>query len=211
MNCASCGVENDPSNRFCNSCGGRLAAACPACGTPQSDGARFCASCGHQLTGTPASGPQQDASTAELPVKTIEFLGKVSIFGNLKAEVLSDIATRLQLVSIDEGPIFREGDAVDGLYVISAGKAKVTKPAEGGGPEAVLAILGEGDSFGEVGLVDGLPRSAGVAAMMPMECYFLGRAAFLKVLEANPEMAISMLPALASMVRNADDWVSRTI
>jgi CRP-like cAMP-binding protein len=47
--------------------------------------------------------------------------------------------------------------------------------------------------------------------MEPMECYYLGRADFLNVLEANPEMAISMLPALAWMVRNADDWVSRTI
>jgi CRP-like cAMP-binding protein len=144
-------------------------------------------------------------------VKTIEFLGRVPIFRNLSPRALENIATQLQMVSVAEGAIFREGDSVDGLYVINSGKAKVTKPAEGGGPEAVLAILGEGDSFGEVGLVDGLPRSANVSAMEPMECYYLGRAAFLSALGTSPEIAVGMLPALASMVRNADEWVSRTI
>ena len=189
---------------------------CPDCGGPQPQGARYCVDCGNPLAGAESSAQDSPPkspliSTGPRPVKTIEFLGNVPIFTNLKPDVLGYVTTQMLLISVAEGPIFREGDAVDGLYVINAGKAKVTTSAEGGGSEAVLAILGEGDSFGEVGLVDGLPRSANVIAMGPMECFYLGRAVFLTVLDAHPEMAISIIRALASMVRNADEWVSRTI
>ena len=76
---------------------------------------------------------------------------------------------------------------------------------------AVLTILRQGNSFGEIGLIDGLPRSAGVSAMGTVECYFLPRAEFLAALEENPEIALGMLPALAAMVRNADQWIARSI
>ena len=75
----------------------------------------------------------------------------------------------------------------------------------------MLAILSQGDSFGEIGLIDGLPRSADVTAMNAVECYILERDDYLAVLEQHPEMARSMLEALASMVRNADAWLARTI
>ena len=90
--------------------------------------------------------------------------------------------------------------------------AKVTKGAtETAGVEAVLAILREGDSFGELSLIDGQPRSANVAAMVPMECYFLPRDAFLLALRESPQITYVLLTALAGMVRNADQWVAQLI
>ena len=105
-----------------------------------------------------------------------------------------------------------DNDAADGLYIVKSGMAKVTKSsADAAGVEAVLAILRKGNSFGELSLIDGLPRSANVAAMGPMECYFLPRDAFLLALKEAPEIALGMLPALASMVRSADQWVAQLI
>jgi CRP-like cAMP-binding protein len=75
----------------------------------------------------------------------------------------------------------------------------------------VLAILGQGHSFGEIGLLDGLPPSANVTAMESMECYFLSRDAFLTALEQNPEIAVGLLRVLAGMVRSADQWIAQLL
>jgi len=145
--------------------------------------------------------------------QTVEFLSKVDLFKEVKGESLERLAGQIRLVALSEGEIiFREDEPADGLYIIKSGMAKVTKWAtESEGVAAVLSILRQGNSFGEIGLIDGLPRSAGVSAMGPVECYFLPRAEFLAALEENPEIALGMLPALAAMVRNADQWVAQSI
>ena len=74
-----------------------------------------------------------------------------------------------------------------------------------------MAILGKGDCFGEIGLIDGLPPSADVTAMEAMECYFLARDTFLLALEENPEIALGMLPGLGTMVRSADQWIAQLL
>lgn len=71
-----------------------------------------------------------------------------------------------------------------------------------------MAVLRRGDCFGEIGLIDGLPPSANVTAMEPMECHFLAREAFWAALEEGPEIALGMLPGLAHMARNAHQWIA---
>ena len=88
--------------------------------------------------------------------------------------------------------------------------AQVTKPAGGGDLAVDLATLSQGESFGEIGLIDGLPRSATVTAIEPMTCYFLPRPVFLTAVSEDPEIALGMLPAPAAMVRNADE-IAQTI
>ena len=145
--------------------------------------------------------------------QTVEFLSNVDLFKELKGEALERLAGQVRLVALSEGEIFfREDEPADGLYIIKSGMAKATKWAtESEGVAAVLSILRQGNSFGEIGLIDGLPRSAAVSAMGPVECYFLPRTEFLAALEENPEIALGMLPALAAMVRNADQWVAQSI
>ena len=97
------------------------------------------------------------------------------------------------------------------MYIIKSGVAKVTRSSENWEAEAVLAILRQGDCFGEIGLIDGLPPSANVTAMESMECYFLAREAFLTALEENPKIALGMLPSLGQMVRAAGQWIARLL
>ena len=145
--------------------------------------------------------------------QTMEFLSKVDLFREVKGEALERLASQMRLVSLSEGQLFfKEEEPADGFYIIKSGMAKVTKWAtDSEGVSAVLSILRQGNSFGEIGLIDGLPRSAGVSAMGPVECYFLPRTEFLAALEENPEIALRMLPTLAAMVRNADQWVAQSI
>lgn len=145
-------------------------------------------------------------------METVEFLSGIDIFKNLQPGGLERLAGQMTQVSFPAGNIIRDNDAADGLYIIKTGNVKVTKSAaESAGVEAVLAILRQGNSFGELSLIDGLPRSANVTAMGPVECYFLPRAAFLLSLREDPVLARGMLIALAGMVRSADQWVSQLI
>ena len=109
-------------------------------------------------------------------------------------------------------PVIRDNDDADGLYIVKSGMLKVSKgSAETLGIEAVLAILRPGNSFGEISLLDGLPRSGNVVALGPTVCYFLPRDAFMLMLKETPEIAFALLPALASMVRSADQWVAQLV
>ena len=144
--------------------------------------------------------------------ETTDFLAKVELFKSLPEADLQRLAAQMRQISLPQGDIIRDRDASDGLYIVKSGMAKVTKGAtETAGVEAVLAILREGNSFGELSLIDGQPRSANVTAMGPMECYFLPRDAFLVALRENPQITYVLLTALAGMVRNADQWVAQLI
>ncbi len=148
-----------------------------------------------------------------------EFLGKIGLFKNLAPQGLAGLAAKMNLVYFPEGHLVRHASrletpdnaGLDGLHIIKSGSAKVTTPSAGGEIEAVIAILREGNWFGEISLIDGLPPSADVTSMTTMACYFLPRAAFLEALSEHPEIAVSMLPCLSSMVRSADQWISQLL
>ena len=156
---------------------------------------------------------------AESLGEKIRFLGKIELFKELPREALEQLASETRIVYHPKGYRIRNtardsnGDtsSIDGLYVIKSGAAKVTKISEYGDTEAVVAILGNGNWFGEIGLIDGLSPSANVIAMSPMASFFLPRESFLKALNKNPEIAVAMLPALGNMVRTADQWISQLL
>ena len=114
------------------------------------------------------------------PLTTADALGDIPIFRYLDRWVVERLADQMSMIACPGGPIVHEGDSGDGLYIIKSGTVKVTKSVTGDRPEAVLAFLHDGDSFGEIQLIDGLPRSASVIAMEPVECYVLGPGPFSK-------------------------------
>ena len=150
-------------------------------------------------------------ASKENRVDIAEFLLQVDLFKHLKPEILQGLGSRMRMVYLLEGHIIQDSGPPGGLYIIESGMAKVTKAAERGEAEAVLAILKPGSSFGEISLIDGLPSSANVTTMEPTWCYYLPRETFLAALEESPEIAVGMLPALASMVRNADQWIAQLL
>ena len=145
----------------------------------------------------------------------LKFLRGVELFGDIREDVLTKFAAETHLVHLPRGHLVRDTRrdtaSVDGLYILKSGIAKVTRSSQSWEAEAVLAILHRGQCFGEIGLIDGLPPSANVATMEPMECYFLPRQAFTAALQENPEIALGMLPALANTVRSADQWIAELL
>src|SRR6476646_3191308 len=92
-------------------------------------------------------------------------LARIPLLKDVAPEALGTLARSLRRRSYRRGEvIFHQGDPGDTLHLVQEGRVKVVLPSETG-DEAVLAILGPGDCFGELALLDGERRSASVVAM----------------------------------------------
>jgi len=103
--------------------------------------------------------------------------------------LVSDVRSRLHSVAertFKAGDVvFREGDFPDRLYLIGRGEAEVMKETRGG-PPAVLARLGPGEFFGEIGIMANTPRSATVRAATDLETLSIHRDNFAPLLSYLP-------------------------
>src|SRR2546428_3418788 len=100
-------------------------------------------------------------------------------------------------------PIMAGGDATDSLYIVLSGRLKVMM-SDSEGKEVILAILGPGEFFGEMGLIDDSPRSASVVAMESCELLSVTKRDFKKCLAENFEMSMAVMRGLVRRLREAD-------
>ena len=95
------------------------------------------------------------------------------------------------------------GDPSDALYIVISGRLKVTI-SDKEGREAILAILNQGDFFGEMGLIDQAPRSATVVTIESCELLTITRTDFMKCLQKNFDLAMNVIRGLVERLREAD-------
>ena len=94
-------------------------------------------------------------------------LRNVGLFGALSDPVLEDLATSLAVITPSAGDyVFREGEPARDMFVVLSGEMEVLK-GTATGAESRVALLGPGDWFGEMSIVDIQPRSASVRALAP--------------------------------------------
>ncbi|HEX3865149.1 MAG TPA: Crp/Fnr family transcriptional regulator, partial [Gemmatimonadaceae bacterium] len=94
----------------------------------------------------------------------------------------------------------------DSLFVVREGRVKVVLIGEDG-REVILGVLGVGDHFGELALIDDGPRSAHVIAMEDSNLLVLRRDDFRRRVEQTPGIAWSLLTELSRRLRRADDKI----
>ena len=102
--------------------------------------------------------------------------------------------------------IFRQGDPGTCLYLISSGVVKITRQHTDG-REIILALLGVGDVFGELALLDGETRSADAIVQAASEVLVLDREPFLDYLDKHAKVAARLLATLSRRLRHTDDLV----
>jgi CRP/FNR family cyclic AMP-dependent transcriptional regulator len=95
------------------------------------------------------------------------------------------------------------GDATDSLYIVLSGRLKVMM-SDADGKEVILSILGPGEFFGEMGLIDDAPRSATVVAIESCELLSIAKRDFKKCLAENFEMTMAVMRGLVRRLREAD-------
>jgi CRP/FNR family cyclic AMP-dependent transcriptional regulator len=129
------------------------------------------------------------------------YLDKVELFAGLDPSQLEALAQGARLRTFQHGTIVvNEGDDAHGMFVVQSGSLKCFLMDENG-REVTLSLLGPGEYFGELALLDEAPRSASVIAMERSELLQIPRPTFLALLDANPACMHILLRNLVGRVR----------
>ena len=131
-------------------------------------------------------------------------LKAVPLFASFPEEQLRLITTLVTRKSTPRSTtIMAGGDPTDHLYIVLSGRLKVMM-SDAEGKEVILSILGPGEFFGEMGLIDDEPRSATVVTIEPCELLSIAKRDFKKCLADNFEMAMAVMRGLVRRLREAD-------
>ncbi len=144
-------------------------------------------------------------------MSTADFLLTVPLFKSLGVTEVANFAQLAREKSYPRGSVILfEDDPGDSLFVVREGRVKVVLVAEDG-REVILGILGIGEHFGELSLIDDEPRSAHVVAMEDSTLLVLRRDEFRRRVEQNPAVAWALLMGLSRRLRRADEKIGSLV
>jgi CRP-like cAMP-binding protein len=138
---------------------------------------------------------------------TIEMLQGMPLFAGLSKRELQTIAQITEQRRYDRYQvIIKAGDRGTALFLLTSGIVRVTV---GGslGKELILGVLYPQDFFGEMALLDGLPRSATVTALEESEVLVISQKDFLECIRKVPQVAAKMIVTLSLRLRQTDQKV----
>jgi CRP-like cAMP-binding protein len=134
-----------------------------------------------------------------------DLLARCELFAGLGPDLLARVASSSHTeVAVRNQVLFREGDPADDLYVVRNGRVAVVKRADAG-RESVVALIGAGEVFGELGLFDGGGRSADARAIEPTDLVVLPYPALREALGASPAALWALLALLTERLRATDE------
>jgi CRP/FNR family cyclic AMP-dependent transcriptional regulator len=132
------------------------------------------------------------------------FLRRVPLFSGLNEQQLETLAAGSARRSFPKGrTIVAEGEPSQSMYILLAGRAKVQR-SDSEGKEVILAVLGSGEFFGEMSLIDDAPRSASVITLESCEFMAVSKDAFKSMLQQSPDVAMAVMRGLVRRLREAD-------
>jgi CRP-like cAMP-binding protein len=138
-------------------------------------------------------------------------LADSDVFGSLTDDELDRLIAYGNVVRHPKSrSILQKGDAGDSLMVVLSGRVKISNVSTEG-KEAVLNLIEPGQSFGELALFDGKPRSADATAIEPTELFVLRRADVLAFIERHPEVAFRTIGVLCERVRRTSELLEESI
>src|SRR6185503_13084051 len=103
--------------------------------------------------------------------------------------------------------VFREGDVGNEMFIIQTGKVMITKQLKSG-ESKTLAVLGPGDSFGEMAVIDKDVRSANAIAIEPSRFIVLDEEVFKIQMQSNPKFVKKTLKILPSRLGDANQKIA---
>ena len=125
-----------------------------------------------------------------------ELIGACTLFAGLRPDDLVAVGDRALEVDFSSGHVIaRQGEIGTGLFVIVAGGVRVVRDGE------ELARLGTGDFFGEMSVIDGLPRVAQVVTTEPTRCLALASWEFERLVLDHPAIGLAILRGLSARLR----------
>ncbi|MBU2498257.1 MAG: cyclic nucleotide-binding domain-containing protein [Proteobacteria bacterium] len=128
-------------------------------------------------------------------------LSKTRVFRDMPDEVVGAIAEVAETKVLPAGTtVFKRGDPGDSFCVVYSGKVRVYRSDEEG-VELTLSELGPGDSFGEMALLTGEPRSANVETLEETHLLVLPKDQFDRVLKSHPDVSLTFIRQLSGWLK----------
>jgi CRP-like cAMP-binding protein len=139
------------------------------------------------------------------------WLGKSVVFRDLEESELRRLAGIARETTLVPGEVlFEQGEESDGLYIVITGIVRIYLTAHDG-REATISLLEDGEMIGEISLLDGLPRSAGAAALTATKLIFIPHRPFCELLDISPKLTRQVLIMLCERLRAANGQVDQAI
>lgn len=136
-----------------------------------------------------------------------ELFRKFPLFAELDERELASVAAMAKSRRFNrDDVVFYEDETGDVFFLIREGKVKVTMISPEG-KEIILSMMGPGDFFGEMALLDDAPRSATIVAMEPLELLTIWRSDFLHLLSENSAIAKKVLAEMSRRLRSASNRI----
>jgi CRP/FNR family transcriptional regulator, cyclic AMP receptor protein len=134
-----------------------------------------------------------------------QVLADVQLFAEFPEAALASIASAAEQRRVDRNDVlFNEQDEAQELFVVVAGRIAIANVAMDG-RESVVALMEDGDLFGEMPLFDGRGRSATARALEPSEVVVVPYAAVRTVFEEDPSLLWTVVALLAGRIRVTDE------
>lgn len=129
-----------------------------------------------------------------------ELIAACPLFTGLDAEQVQTVADQATEVDFPAGRVIaRQGDIGTGFFIVADGLVRVVRDGE------VIAMLGPGEFFGELSILDGQPRIAQVIAEEPTRCLALASWDFERVLLEHPPLMLGILRGVAGRLRSVTE------
>jgi len=134
-------------------------------------------------------------------------LARVPLFAELDEESLKELSAVARKRAYRQGEIiFHRDDPGQVLYIIKEGKVKISLTSPDG-QEVSLTVMGAGECFGELAILDGEPRSTDAVALERVEGYTLQRQDFINVVMSHPKIAVQVMKVISQRLRQADQQI----
>ena len=134
-------------------------------------------------------------------------LAKHYLFCDVSPQIVDRLVELAITLKLPGGrDLFQKGDEGDALYGVISGKIGISVRSANG-REVILNVIEPGDVFGEIALLDGLPRTADARAMEDCVLAKIRRRDFIPFLEREPRLGIHLLELLCERIRWTSDLI----
>jgi len=141
----------------------------------------------------------------------LSVLRKHPYFSDLEAEAFEQLCRYAKYTTLKRGAtIFSKGDPGNSLFAVVSGTVKISISSPDG-RNAILNLIGAGEIFGEVALLDGLSRTADATANTNCELFIVDRREFIPFVRSQPALAMKFIELLCTRLRWTSDQVEQVI
>ena len=160
------------------------------------------------VTGMPQDKKAASRSSAN---GTLSVLRKHPIFSDLDPEAFDQLCRYAKHTTLKRGTtIVSKGDPGNSLIAVISGTVKISVTSSDG-RSAILNLIGPGEIFGEVAVLDGQARTADATANTNCEIYIIDRREFLPFVRSQPALAMKFIELLCARLRWTSDQVEEVI